>query len=103
MITDVWLRIEAVKKYGSWKAGKIGISRTKPGVNSNEIAVKLSLEIPDSIFEEPVYEASLKIPHVARNIPDMVEVAKNVSTELSKRMGIKIKLSIPEEVVEIQP
>ena len=97
MIAIVWIKVEGKKRYSSWVAGLVQAFKTKPDTKENEIAVKLTLEIPDAIFEEPVFEANIKLPAVVRNLPERTEIARNVSAALSKELGYKVKIEIPEE------
>jgi len=96
MNTIVWLRIEGKKNYGRWVAGAVSSFKSKPETSDREIAFKLNLEIPDSVFEEPIFEASLKLPENFKSFPDMTEIQKNISSELSKQTGFKVKVSLPE-------
>lgn len=96
MKTEVWLKIEGKKHYGNWRAGNIQAYKTKPSTSDREITVKVILEIPDEVFEEPVYEVSMKLPKPTHSVPNMSEVSKSVEKELSKQMGFKVKIEIPE-------
>lgn len=95
MQVEVWLKIEARKRYQRWQTGAIHAFKTKPTTSDSEIAIKINIEIPDEVFEEPVYEAKLVIPKVTRKMPESSEVMKRVGDELSKQFGFKVRLDIP--------
>lgn len=62
MNTEVWLTIKAVKKYQSWEVTKVNSHIKKPKTDKNEVAIKITLDISDSLFEEPVFEAKITLP-----------------------------------------
>jgi hypothetical protein len=95
METSVWLKVEGKERYGRVVAGPVHAFKTKPGVGPKEIAVRLTLEIPDSVFEEPVFEAKATLPDVKRSVPIRAEVAANVAKALSDNMGFKVRVEIP--------
>lgn len=99
MISEVWLKIAAKKRYTAWVPGTVQAFKTKPTVNDKEIAVKITIEIPDEVFEEPVYEAKVILPKITRQLPEKIEIANAVQKELSKHLGFKVKLEMnePEE------
>ena len=100
MKTEVWLKIEGKKKYQSWLPGNVQAYKTKPSTNDREITVKVILEIPDEVFEEPVFEVKMTLPKPQHTVPNVSEVSKSVEKELSKQMGFKVKIEIPETVKE---
>lgn len=98
MKASVWLKIEAKKKYGTWAQGHISAFKTKPTTSDNEVAFKIEIEIPDAIFEEPVYEVKLKLPDVTKKFPEISEVKSHLQAELTKKMGFRVKIDMPPEV-----
>lgn len=97
MISNVWLKVQAKKKYGRWQAGHVSAFKTKPDTREDEIALRLTLEVPDEIFEEPVYEAKLLIPKNTNKLPETTEIAKSVAAEISKQVGFRVKVDIPKD------
>lgn len=95
MIATIWLKIGAKKKYGKWQVGQVHAFKLKPDTRDTEVAFKLTLDIPDEIFEEPVYEAKLSLPKVTRQFPESTEVLRQVEEQLTKRMGFRVKLEMP--------
>lgn len=97
MQATVWLKI-AAKKYGSrWAPGTISATvRNKPTCRANEIAVKLTLEIPDSIFDEPSFELKAILPEAPKKVIEPAEVSKEVAKAISERLGMKVKVTMFE-------
>lgn len=104
MISTVWLKISAKKSYGRWAAGPVHAFKTKPTCRDTEVAIKISLEIPDEIFEEPVFEATVVLPKTTRQIPEKIEIGKGLGEALSKQLGFRVKIdmsdssSVPEDI-----
>lgn len=101
MLVTVWLKVEGRKKYANWSQGKLWVGKSKPACGDKEIAVKLELEIPDSVFEEPVYHARIKLPDTTRQLPDSITLQRELTQSLNEKLGFKIKLSVDEPTTEL--
>ena len=98
MKAEVWLKIQGKKTYGRWSVGPVSCSKSKPCTLDKEVAIKLTIEIPDEVFEEPVYEAKVEMPKVTRKLPETVEIARGVGEALSQQLGFKVNVSMSEPV-----
>lgn len=87
-----------VEKKRGW--GKYGCRLTTktPSLKSNEVAVRLEIDLPDVLFERPQIEAKVTIP------PDMVspktveaEVLDNVETVLQQQAGLDVTVRLVEQ------
>lgn len=98
MNAEFWVTIQATKKWQQWNLGKVSSSKKKPATNADEIAVKISIEVPDNYFEKPDLHAQLTLP-VPANDTIKSEVVSGFAKELEKQMGMKVRLSLiePEE------
>jgi hypothetical protein len=68
-----------------------------PALASSEIAVKISLEIPDAVFEKPAFEANITIPKEAISKPVIeTEVIDNVQALIKQNLGFEVKLQLVE-------
>lgn len=66
-----------------------------PALDSNEIAVKVTLDIPDAIFDKPALEAKITIPEEAVSKPVIsAEVIDNVQEIIKQNTGFEVKLEI---------
>jgi len=97
MEANFWIKIIAKKRYGRTQFARADAFAKKPTINEDEIALKISMTIPDEVFEEPVFEAKFVIPRAVKNVPEMLNVAKQVGDAMSKQTGFKINVSIPQE------
>ena len=88
-----------VKKYGSVHYPKYSSRLTagSPSLQSNEIAVKLNLELPDAIFDKPAFEAKVVVPDEAVSKPVIeASVIDNVEDIIKKNTGFEVKLMVVE-------
>lgn len=98
MEASFWLVVEAVKKYGRLHLGAVTTRKTKPATRSNEVAVRVHLEIPDTLFERPTLEARVVVPE--SDVPGPVvtaEVADNIAEALSEQLGLRVHISSGDE------
>lgn len=86
-----------IKKRNKWSYGS-RMTKESPSLASNEIAVKVSLELPDEIFDKPTFQAQIKVPKeaVSRPIID-AEVIDNVESIIKQNTGFEVKLEIVEK------
>lgn len=81
------------------KGGSIRTVKNRPGLQWNELAVQVNLEVPDELFKRPTASASIKIKD--GEVPNLNIEADTVNDiqEILKREGIDINLTIvpPEE------
>lgn len=101
MEATVWIKIRARKWGISWHQSTTTASKSKPDTKDDEIAVKVIINIPDEVFEEPVYEARVTLPKTTRQFPEKAEVAKEVGEALTKKMGFKVRVEMPPDVEEV--
>jgi hypothetical protein len=97
MKVEAWLKISARKHYLNWRAGAVGVSKSKPATKANEIAIKLEVEVPDSLFEIPELRARVEVPasSVSKPVID-AKVTDNIAAELSKQLGLNVRVSAEE-------
>jgi len=66
-----------------------------PSLASNEIAVKVVLEIPDAIFTRPALSAQITIPNDAISKPVInAEVIDNVQDIIQQNTGFDVRLEV---------
>lgn len=75
------------------------LSVNLPALDSYEIAVKVSLEMPDELFEKPQLQASIKVPSDSVSAPVIeAEVVDNIQELVSKELGVDLSIKIIDEV-----
>ena len=71
------------------------VVKTAPNLESDEIAIKLNIEIPDEIFNKPRLEASVTVPKDAISAPVIeAEVIDNVQEIIKQNTGFDVKLTV---------
>lgn len=75
------------------KNGIKGVRRTKPALDYNEIAVKISLDIPNELFVRPTIEATLKIDDIPNNAYNP-EIILNTADLIEQQTGAKIEFRV---------
>jgi hypothetical protein len=69
-----------------------------PALAANEVAVKVTLELPDAVFEKPAFEAKIEIPEAAVSKPVInAEVVDNVQEIIKQNTGFTVKLELIEK------
>ncbi len=74
------------------------VTKTKPGLDHNEIAVKVNLELPDALFKSPQLEAEIKVSDKAVS-PAVIpaEVVSDAERIIKEQTGFTVKLTVVEE------
>lgn len=92
-----------IKKKPRWGYSS-RMTKSNPALASNEVAVKISIEVPDEIFEKPALQAEIVIPQGIVPKPVITaEVIDNVQDIIKQNTGFEVKLevidrTVPEEV-----
>lgn len=83
------------------KSGIKGVRKSKPKLNWDEIACRISLDIPDVLFERPQLEATLKVDEekiqAEKIFPDLIINTKEL---IEQQTGAKIDFKVIEYVRE---
>lgn len=92
-------------KSSSWliinKNGVKGVRKTKPALEWDELAVKISLEIPNQLFERPQVEAILKIEDIPNKSYEP-EMLINTADLIEQQAGAKVVFKVVSEAREVQ-
>ena len=75
------------------KHGVKNVRRTKPSLNYDEIAVKLTLDIPKELFERPTIEANLQVKDIP-NTGCVPELIINTKELIEQQTGAKIEFNV---------
>lgn len=101
MQASFWTKIKVKKLYNSWTSSTISALKNKPDVKKDEVAVKITIEIPDSYFETPELAAKIVVPADAVNKPIITPtVQHNISEELKKQLGMSVHVTVPDDTPE---
>jgi len=86
-----------IKQRNRWSYGS-RLTKDLPKLDSNEVAVKVSIELPDNIFTKPQFEAKIVIPKEAISRPVITsEVVDNVQEIIKQNTGFEVKLELIEK------
>lgn len=94
MKADFYLVIKG-KKRGTWvEMSGVRVTRRKPGsVAGDEVAMAMSINIPDSLFIKPVLQASISIPDMPSGLEITTEVTDNIAAIIKEQTGITLNIS----------
>lgn len=91
MKTTQWMAIN--------KSGIQRIRQTKPFLEWDELAVKVTLEVPDELFRRPTIDARLEVKDVPNNAYD-ADVVINTKELIEQQTGAKINFTVVREEVD---
>jgi hypothetical protein len=79
--------------------GAIAIRERPPRLSSNEIAVKLELDLPNALFERPTLLARMKIPTEAVPKTKLTPaITDNVEKLIREATGLEMRITLVEAV-----
>ena len=85
------------KKRNSKPSARLTV--TPPALESHEVAVKLSLDVPEELFTKPQLEATIRVPADSVNSPVIeAEVIDNIQEIVSKQLGVDLSIGLVEVV-----
>jgi hypothetical protein len=88
------------KKVSAYRDAELSarISTKPPSLNRGEVAMKLVVNVPASLFEAPALRASVTIPEgTVTPHPVDAAVLDNVQELLSARLGLDVQVAMVEE------
>lgn len=80
--------------------GTCRLTQTTPNLSAREIAVKLSIEIPNSFFERPSLSATIKLPDA---LLGSSQVTATVAGDIEKLVRETTGMDISVQLVEVNP
>ena len=70
---------------------------SSPALDSHEVAVKISLDIPDELFSRPQLQASIKVPNDSVSaLVIEADVIDNIQEIVSKELGVDLNIALVE-------
>ncbi|MEK9751617.1 MAG: hypothetical protein VW338_00175 [Rhodospirillaceae bacterium] len=96
-----WLVVAANRARYNRLEGRITrVLTKKPDTASNEVAIRIALDLPDTLFERPQLEARISVPGDSLGAPLIAaDVQENIAAILTEQLGMRVRLSAgqPEE------
>lgn len=71
--------------------GNLRITKTDYTPRSDELAVRLSIDVPDSFWNRPTPRANLTIPNDFLSQPDNEMVVKFLAPELAESLKLEVR------------
>lgn len=86
---------------GRYAKARMRMTVKQPSLQPRERAVKVSLEIPDALWEEPELHASIIVPETAVSKPVIdAQVLDNIQAVLNQQLGMSLQISVVENECE---
>lgn len=67
--------------------------KAKPGLDWDEIAIKLNIEVPDELFDRPTIEATVQVKDVPNNAYEPQLIIDDIEN-IEQRTGAKVNLTV---------
>ena len=78
--------------------GTTRTTKTQPGLDYNEISIKLEISLPDTLFKKPQLTANIVIPEdKVRPFEISAETTNNIQAAIQQHTGIPVVLTLLEE------
>jgi hypothetical protein len=98
MSKNLSINFYAIVKADISKAGHlegvagVRVTKNKPNVDANEVPIKMTLEIPMSMFNRPTLETTITIPE---HLPGKIDakVSDKIVEEIRKATGFEVKVT----------
>lgn len=75
--------------------GSVKTTKGRPGLDWDEISMKVNLELPNALFSKPQLSADIKIPDEAASPTELnADVIENVRQAIEQAAGMEVRLSI---------
>lgn len=95
---EFWLKFSAVPHYNSYKIGCPKCSVGNPACGKNDIAVKMSVDIPDSYFKLPEITGKIVFPEVRGSQPVItIDLQQRAAQLLKDQMGMHVTFEIEDQ------
>lgn len=78
--------------------GSCRLTKSKPGVDCNEVSIQLEINLPDALFAKPRLEAKITVPDEAA-ATEIIEsvVSDNVQDAIEQATGLTFSISVVKE------
>lgn len=86
MKTRAYLRINS--------RGSVKVTKSPTGLDWDEIAIMLSLDVPDALFQRPLLEAKIEVGNDVIPKPQPMELILNSRELIEQSTGAKIDFSV---------
>lgn len=80
---------------GGFKTGRssVRVAKTKPSCGPNEVAMKLAVDLPESLFKRPQLSATITVPESQAPMVITPEIEQNIARVVQEQLGITMRVS----------
>jgi hypothetical protein len=85
------------------KTGMVRFVKNCPGLDWNEISMKINMVVPDALFRKPTLSAKIVVPEDAATLTEIpAEVIESCKEAIQTATGMKVIVElVPEKVLGI--
>lgn len=92
MIVNAYLVITAKKaRYYGGRSASLRVTKGAPDLNSNEIALKLRIDVPDTVFDRPIPLLKLDMPQDLVMNPDAEVVTQITAQTVAEALKLDVE------------
>ncbi|WP_316851173.1 hypothetical protein [Pedobacter agri] len=78
--------------------GSASVTKGRPALNWDEVAISVTMDVPDMLFRKPQLNAVISIPESAATPQNIdVEMQDNIREAIESATGLNIRLSVQSE------
>ena len=78
--------------------GKVRVTKTKPALEWNEIAINMLVSLPDLLFKRPLLSANVVVGDGAVSPVEISsEILINTAQLIEQQTGLKVELSVVDQ------
>lgn len=90
MLISGYFVIEARKGYYGEYRGNLRFVKTKPSLNSKEIAIEAKIDVPDVFFERLIPTIEIKVPATAAIQPSIETTVNVTASAVGEALNIEV-------------
>lgn len=95
MYISCYLIVYKCKGFGGRQRDKIRLSTRQPTLDRRERAVRVTLNLPDALWEEPQLSAKIEVPSDQVSRPHIdAQVMQNIEELVSQELGVRLELTV---------
>jgi len=89
-----------VNKPKGWsQKPSLRVTTKEPKLGPRERTISVTLDLPDSLWDEPQLEATITVPEGKVSAPVIdAEVIDNIQEVISQKLGVSLEIAVVEKV-----
>lgn len=78
--------------------GQVRVNKSKPSLDSNEVAIHLGIQLPEALFKRPLLDAKVIVGSEAvAPVEISPDVIVNTAAAIEQQTGMKVELTLKSE------